>query len=90
MLKKLKLTSSLKTYLISKTNTKKKKTFLFITGDWNAKIGRQEIPGVTGKYRLGVQNEAGQKLRVCQESTFVIASPSSNNTRTLHMDITKW
>ena len=87
MLKNLKLTSSLKTYLISKTNTKK--AFLFITGDWNAKVGRQEIPGITGKYSLGVQNEAGQKMRICQESTFVIASPS-NNTRTLHMDITKW
>ena len=39
-----------------------KKDVLFITGDWNAKVGRQEIPGVTGKFDLGVQNEAGQRL----------------------------
>ena len=39
-----------------------KKDALFIIGDWNAKVGSQEIPGVTGKFGLGVQNEAGQKL----------------------------
>ena len=39
-----------------------KKDVLFITGDWNAKVGCQEIPGVTGKFGLGVQNETGQKL----------------------------
>ena len=39
-----------------------KKDVLFIRGDWNAKIGSQEIPGVTGKFGLGVQNEAGQRL----------------------------
>ena len=38
------------------------KNFLFIIGDWNAKVGSQEIPGVTGKFGLGVQNEAGQRL----------------------------
>ena len=38
------------------------KDVLFITGDWNAKVGSQEIPGVTGKFGLGVQNEAGQRL----------------------------
>ena len=38
-----------------------KKDFLFIIGDWNAKVGSQETPGVTGKYGLGVQNEAGQR-----------------------------
>ena len=38
------------------------KDFLFIIGDWNAKVGSQEKPGVTGKFGLGVQNEAGQKL----------------------------
>ena len=38
------------------------KDVLFIIGDWNAKVGSQEIPGVTGKFGLGVQNEAGQKL----------------------------
>ena len=39
-----------------------KKDVLFITGDWNAKVGGQEIPGVTGKFVLEVQNEAGQRL----------------------------
>ena len=39
-----------------------KKDSLFITGDWNAKVGSQEIPGVTGKFGLGVQNEAGQRI----------------------------
>ena len=39
-----------------------KKDVLFIIGDWNAKVGIQEIPAVTGKFGLGVQNEAGQKL----------------------------
>ena len=39
-----------------------KKYILFIIGDWNAKVGSQEIPGVTGKFGLGVQNEAGKKL----------------------------
>ena len=39
-----------------------KKDILFIIWDWNAKVGSQEIPGVTGKFGLGVQNEAGQKL----------------------------
>ena len=39
-----------------------KKDMLFITGDWNAKVGSQEIPGITGKFGLGVQNEIGQRL----------------------------
>ena len=42
---------------------KTKKDVLFIIGDWNAKIGSQEIPGVTGKFGLGVQNGVGQRLR---------------------------
>ena len=47
-----------------------KKDILFTTEDWNAKVGSQEIPGVTGKFGLGVQNEAGQKLtKFCQENT---------------------
>ena len=41
-----------------------KKDAFFIIGDWNAKVGNQEIPGVTGKFGLGVQNEAGQRLTV--------------------------
>ena len=48
---------------------------LFITGDWNAKVGSQEIPGVTGKFGLGVQDEAGQRLtEFCQENALVIAN----------------
>ena len=53
----------------------KQKYVLFITGDWNAKAGNQEIPGVTGKFGLGVQNEAGQKLtELCQENAQLIAN----------------
>ena len=52
-----------------------KKDLLFIIGDWNAKVGSQETPGVTGKYGLGVQNEAGQRLiEFCQGNTLVIAN----------------
>ena len=52
-----------------------KKDVLFVIGDWNAKGGSQEIPGVTGKFGLGVQNEAGQRLtEFCQENTLVIAN----------------
>ena len=55
-----------------------KKDVLFITGDWNAKVESQEITGVTGKFGLGVQNEAGQKLIVfCQENALVIANTLS-------------
>ena len=46
-----------------------KKVVLFIIGDWNAKLGNQEIPGVTGKFGLGVQNEAGQRVTVLTELT---------------------
>ena len=48
---------------------------LFIIGNWNAKVGSQVIPGVTGKFRQGVQNEAGEKLtEFCQENALVIAN----------------
>ena len=58
------------------------KDVLFIIGDWNAKIGSQEIPGVIGKFGLGVQNEARQRLiEFCQENALVIETPSSNYTR---------
>ena len=51
------------------------KDVLFIIGDWNAKVGSQEISGVIGKFSLGVQNEAGQRLReFCQENTLVITN----------------
>ena len=54
---------------------KPKKDVLFIIGDWNAKVGSQETPGVTGKFGLGVQNEAGQRLiEFCQDYTLVIAN----------------
>ena len=52
-----------------------KKDVLFIIGDWNAKVGSQEIPGVTGNFGLGVQNEAGQRLtELCQENAVVAAN----------------
>ena len=54
---------------------KPKKDVLFFIGDWNAKLGSQETPGVTSKFGLGVQNEAGQKImEFCQENTLVIAN----------------
>ena len=52
-----------------------KKDVLFIIGDWNAKVGSQETPGVTGKFGLGVENEAGQRLiEFCQENALVITN----------------
>ena len=52
-----------------------KKDVIFIIGDWNAKVGSQETPGVTGKFDLGVQNEAGQRLiEFCQKNALVIAN----------------
>ena len=52
-----------------------KKDVLFIIGDWNAKVGSQEIPRVKSKFSLGEQNEAGQRLiEFCQENTLVIAN----------------
>ena len=66
------------------------KDVLFIIGDWNAKGESQEIPGITGKFALGVQNEARQRLtEFCQENTLVIAN-SQQHKRRLHMDITRW
>ena len=57
----------------SRTNTKK--DVLFIIRDWNAKEGSQEIPGVSGKFGLGVQNEVGQRLKqFCEENALVIAN----------------
>ena len=52
-----------------------KKDVLFIIGDWNAKVGSQETPGVTGKFGLGMHNEAGQRLtEFCQENILIIAN----------------
>ena len=69
-----------------------KKDVLFIIGDWNAKVGSQETPGLTGKFGFGIRNEAGQRLIVLpREHT----GPSKHllpttQEKTLHMDITRW
>ena len=64
---------------------------LFIIGDWNAKVGSQETPGITGKFGLEIWNEAGQRLiEFCQETALVIANIlSQQHKRRLHMDITR-
>ena len=64
----------------------------FIIGDGNAKLGSQEIPGVTGKFGLGVQNEPGQRLiEFCRENALVIANTLfQQHKRRLHMDIIRW
>ena len=70
-----------------------KKDVLFIIGDWTAKVGSQETPEVTGKFGLGVWNEAGQRLIVfCQENALVIANTlfQQHMRSSLHMDITRW
>ena len=61
-------------------------------GDWNAKLGSQKIAGVTGKFGLGVQNEAGQRLTVLlRENAGHSKCPfPTKQERTLHMDIIKW
>ena len=59
-----------------------KKDVLFIIGDWNAKVGSQEIPGVTDKFGLGVQSEPEQRLtEFCQEKALALQTPSSKNMR---------
>ena len=61
-----------------------KKDVLFIIEDWNAKVGSQEILGVTGKFGLGIRNEAGKRIiEFCQENALVIANQFA-------MDITRW
>ena len=64
-----------------------KKDVLFIIGDWKAKVGSQETPGVTGKFGLAVQNEAGERLlEFCQENALVIANTlSQQHKRRLHI-----
>ena len=87
MLKKLKWNSSMKIYLLELT----KKDVLFLTGDWNAKVGSQEIPGAKGKFGLGVQNEAEQRLtEFCQENALIIANTLFQQHKMLHMDIIRW
>ena len=68
------------------------KDVLFIIGEWNAKVESQETPGVTGKFGLGIQNEAGQRLTVLPRehtghSKYLL--PTTQKT-TLHRDITRW
>ena len=65
-----------------------KKDVLFIIEYWNAKVGSQETPGVTGKFGLGVQNEAGQRLmEFCQVTANTLFQLHK---RRLHVDITRW
>src|SRR5574340_1052101 len=64
-----------------------KKDVFFIIGDWNVKVESQETPGVTGKFGLGVRNEAEQRLtEICQENALVIANTLYQNTRDNSMD----
>ena len=75
MLKQLKITHQSCENLHDFLELTPKKDVLFIIGDWNAKVGSQEIPGVTGKFGPGIQNKAGQRLtEFCQESALVIAN----------------
>ena len=89
MVKKLKLTGyeDLPYFLEQKT-----KDVLFIIGDWNAKEGSQEIPGVTDKFSLRVQNEVGQRLTVFPREHTGHSKHHLPTTqeKTLHMDITRW
>ena len=74
MLKKLKWNGSMKT-LQDLLDLTPKIDVLFIIGDWNAKVGSQETPGVTGKFGLGMRNETGQRLiDFCQRNALVIAN----------------
>ena len=68
------------------------KDVLFIIGDWNAKVGSQETPGVKGKFGLGIRNEAGQRLiEFCQENALISKHPfPTTQEKTLHMDNTRW
>ena len=70
-----------------------KKDFIFIIGDWNAKVGSQETPRVTGKFGLGIWDEAGKRLiRVLprERSGHSKHSLPTTQEKTLHMDITRW
>ena len=70
-----------------------KKDVLFIIGDWNAKVGSQETPEVIGKFGLGIQNEAGQRLNrvLSRKCTGHSKHPLlTTKEQTLHMDITRW
>ena len=81
----------LKNFVLAIAKTPKKYV-LFLIGDWNAKVGSQETPGVTGKFGLGVQNEARQRVReFCQETRLAMANTLfQQHKRRLHMDINGW
>ena len=66
------------------------KNVLFIIEDWNAKVESQETPGVTGKFGLGVQNEAGQRLLPRERTGHSKHHLPTTQEKTLHMDITRW
>ena len=81
MLKKLKFIEKVQWRPTRPSRSTTIKDVLFIRGGWNVKVGSQEIPGVTGKFGLGVQIEAGQRLiEFCQENTMVRQTPYFNNT----------
>ena len=68
-----------------------KKDIFFIIGDWNAKVGSQETPGVTVKFGLGIRNEAGQRLiEFCQRERHSKHPLPTTQGKSLHMDITRW
>ena len=68
-----------------------KKDILFTIGYWDAKVGSQETPGVTGKFGLGIWNEVGQRVtEFCQKNTVIIANTCfQQHKKTLHIDITR-
>ena len=67
-----------------------KKDVLFIIGDWNAKVGSQETPGVTGNFGLGMWNEAGQRVLPTKCTGHNKHPLPTTQEKTLHMDITRW
>ena len=94
MPKKLKLNSPMTIQdLVELTpKKKKKKRYSFHYRAWNVKVGSQEIPGVTGKFGLGVQNEGGQRVRVLPRECIGHSKHplTTIQEKTLHMDITRW
>ena len=67
-----------------------KKDVLFIIGDWNAKVGSQETPGVTGKFGLGIRNEAGHRVLPRERTGHSKHPLPTTQEKTLYMDITRW
>ena len=67
-----------------------KKDVLFIIGDWNAKVGSQGTPGVTGIFGLGIQNEAGQRVLLRKCTGHSKHPLPATEEKTLHMDVTRW